>query len=760
MKKVISLALCFVLMMALIVPCAATEAKPELKPHIVNTIYPTEDIVIADVDITKAPYNADNTGKKDVTKIIQKAIDDCFEKGGGTVWLPKGEYRVTGNIYIQKFVTLRGEYQDPDEGTEYGTIIIADVESSNEMLPSLFTVGASAGAVGLTVWYPEQTVENVKPYPYTFYVEGNGDYMLQTIKNCTLLNSYRGIGASSQCELDIQECHEMMNIENVKGTCLYEGLNATNSADVDTIKTLYISNRYWANASKKFNAPDEEKLNEYTRKNGYGMVLGDLEWPNFADVEISNMLYGIQFREGFRYTFSGQFVDLRITDCDYGIHFPRHTMNRRGKTWGLAVANSIIEGSEYAILQEDYSAIQLANVETVGEVKRHWDGEPIKEYKADTYSLSPNYHITYEKPNSFLYIVEANKTGEKDVSANIQKKLDEAKNTGGVVLLPAGLYRLDKPITVPKGVELRGSSSIPNRCQGGCSNGTLIISYYGYNKNDKPLITLGGDNAGLNGLRIDYPLNNPVDDSGEYKKTSPVVYSKSNNIYVTNCTITLASSGIELENCENAFLKKVVSCCIDGMFTLKNCKNSVIEACHQNGNTLPRNGYENFDIPELKNRIKEENIFEYYFIPIGRKKTTYITLDTCENITVFNTFIYGGKSFLNAKDSTATFVNVGHDGSSKTEPALILSDGSINFLNSMRSTEDGQLCQNFYTIENETKFRSYNSQAVEMLFREKVILENIETEDLLEGEESYKFWEPVNNLIRRFNRWYMSKKQG
>ena len=71
-----------------------------------------------------------------------------------------------------------------------------------------------------------------------FYVEGNDDYMLQTIKNCTLLNSYRGIGASSQCELEIGECHEMMTIENVKGTCLYEGLNSYNSADVDTIKTF------------------------------------------------------------------------------------------------------------------------------------------------------------------------------------------------------------------------------------------------------------------------------------------------------------------------------------------------------------------------------------------------------------------------------------------------------------------------------------------------------------------------------------------
>ncbi len=757
MKKAISVLLILIIAVSFTLPCFAEENMQS--PVIIETVYPTDDVVIADIIATEAPYNADNTGKNDATLAIQKAIDDCFKMGGGTVWLPKGEYRVTGNIYIQKFVTLRGEYQDPDMGTDYGTVIIADVESSNEMRPSLFTVGGSAGAVGLTVWYPEQSIENVKPYPYTFYVEGNGDYMLQTIKNCTLINSYRGIGASSQCEKEIRECHEMMNIENVKGTCLYEGLNAYNSADVDTIKTLYISNRYWANAGEKFNAPDEEKLNEYTRKNGYGLVIGDLEWPNFADVEVSNMLYGINFRPGFRYTFSGSFIDLEITDCDYGIFIDQGAINRRGKTWGLAIANSTVEGSVYAIVQEDYSAVQLTNVKVEGKVKSHWDGEPIKEYKADTSSLTPDYHVTYEKPNSFLYIVEADKTGKTDISAEVQKKLDEAKKTGGVVYLPAGLYRMDNPITVPEGVELRGSSSVPVRCQGGCSKGTLILSYYGYNESDKPLITLGGDGAGLNGLRIDYPLNNPADESGKYLKTSPAVYSNCDNVYVTNCGITLAAVGIRLEGCENAFLKKIVGCCIEGMFNLKECKNSIIEACHQNANTLPRNGYSELGIPELKTRIIEEKIFLYFFIPIGRVQTTFINLDTCENITVFNTFIYGAESFLNAKDSSAVFANVGHDGSSKKAPALILSGGEIDFLNSMRSTEDGQLGQNFYSIENKTKFRSYNSQAVDLLFRESVILENMEKNDLLEGEFKYQFIEPMMKIIRFIGRWYMSLVQ-
>ncbi len=44
------------------------------------------------VDITKPPYNADNTGKTDVTRILQKVIDDLSSNGGGVVYLPEGEY--------------------------------------------------------------------------------------------------------------------------------------------------------------------------------------------------------------------------------------------------------------------------------------------------------------------------------------------------------------------------------------------------------------------------------------------------------------------------------------------------------------------------------------------------------------------------------------------------------------------------------------------------------------------------------------------
>ncbi len=45
-------------------------------------------------DVTQPPYNADNTGTADVTSIIQQALDDVGQAGGGVVYLPAGTYRL------------------------------------------------------------------------------------------------------------------------------------------------------------------------------------------------------------------------------------------------------------------------------------------------------------------------------------------------------------------------------------------------------------------------------------------------------------------------------------------------------------------------------------------------------------------------------------------------------------------------------------------------------------------------------------------
>ncbi|RXZ82924.1 DNRLRE domain-containing protein [Paenibacillaceae bacterium] len=50
--------------------------------------------VSAGIDVTEAPYYADNTGELDATDAIQRAIQDAAGQGGGVVYLPPGTYQV------------------------------------------------------------------------------------------------------------------------------------------------------------------------------------------------------------------------------------------------------------------------------------------------------------------------------------------------------------------------------------------------------------------------------------------------------------------------------------------------------------------------------------------------------------------------------------------------------------------------------------------------------------------------------------------
>ncbi len=76
---------------------------------------PTEPVI----DVTKPPYNADNTGESDAAPAIQAAIDAVGASGGGTVYLPAGTYalkvpsdRRAALVIRHSGVQLRGDGPD------------------------------------------------------------------------------------------------------------------------------------------------------------------------------------------------------------------------------------------------------------------------------------------------------------------------------------------------------------------------------------------------------------------------------------------------------------------------------------------------------------------------------------------------------------------------------------------------------------------------------------------------------------------------
>lgn len=652
----------------------------EVKARIVETNGPTEDVVIADIIVTEDGYAVSTDGRGDSTAGIQKALDDCAKHGGGTVYLPAGTYAIGGPIQIPAFVTLRGDWQDPDHGTGGGTVIFvygdsgADYAPDKEVTTGTFLLGGSGGVVGLTVYYPEQTLQAVKPYPFTFYTDGKGNnYMLSTVKNVTVINGYRGIGACCQSD---GGAHEQLTVENFKGTFLYCGAEVYNQADVGTWQNVSVSNRYWTEAAGDGITPaDADALMQYTKKHAVGLKLGDLEWTEFSALRVEDCQIGIEIMVGKRIQFAGSLFDIAVLNCEKGME-----INQLDRRWGMVIANSTIENGIYNYSyrnNEDSTPgmVKLCNVKTTGELK----GEIMEQQASEIEALPIDLERSYVKPNAILYTASLDTSGRDDVSAALQALLDTAGETGGVVYLPAGKYRLDHPITVPGGVELRGSASTATREQGWMSRGTLLLSYYGddadADENGQALITLAGSNAGINGIRILYPENGPVDAS---RSTTFTVRGTADGVYLVNSMIAASSHGVDFRGCDNHFIKKVSTCCYENTF-LVGGKNGMIAGCLQNGTVLCRT---NLDL--LQNWIAGADVFTKLFDPITRCSNKYIIAENAENETVYNTFVYGCANMLVCRDSSVLAVNIGSDNIGDSTPQLVIDGGALTVVNSMR----------------------------------------------------------------------------
>ncbi|WP_320929098.1 glycosyl hydrolase family 28 protein [Hungatella sp.] len=114
---------------------AADPVETEEKPNIMAS-----DVI----DITADPYGADNRDKSDVSDIIQAAMDELSEAGGGTVYFPAGVYKFVYlypksnvTLYLDEGAVLRGDsdwnhYEWWNTGTMQGPQniqIIGDVQN-------------------------------------------------------------------------------------------------------------------------------------------------------------------------------------------------------------------------------------------------------------------------------------------------------------------------------------------------------------------------------------------------------------------------------------------------------------------------------------------------------------------------------------------------------------------------------------------------------------------------------------------------------
>ena len=224
------------------------------------------------LDVTAAPFAALGDGKKDDTEAIRGALQAAAAKGGGTVFLPPGEYRVTQPLVVPEGVELRGSHGQgrARQHSESCTLAGDLAPSANpETDPALLTLQPGAGVRGLTIVFPAQSFDPVElvPFPYAIRGAGSGIWVVET----HLLNALYGIDlASARCDRHL--------VRDVWGSAVYRGLRVGGGSHDGRLERVAFSYGPWAEGGRFKNARTpqaSERVAEYFFENSVQYTFGD-----------------------------------------------------------------------------------------------------------------------------------------------------------------------------------------------------------------------------------------------------------------------------------------------------------------------------------------------------------------------------------------------------------------------------------------------------------------------------------------------------
>jgi hypothetical protein len=291
-------------------------------------------------------FGAKADGKSDDAAAFQKALDVAAAKGG-IVMVPAGTYLVAGALNVPQGVTLRGVWEGPHHADiGKGSVIYATGGAGDEHASPLITLNQSSAVRGLTFFYPEQDIENVKPYPWT--IRGNG--MHCSVIDVTLVNPYKGIDFGTNW-------NELHYISNVFGCPLNTGIFVDQTTDIGRIENVHFNPHSWGRAAFP-TAPQGEKwakLLAYLEKNLTGFVLGQTDW------EYMNNCFVIFPKIGYHFIRSAKgSPNAVLTQCGSDIGPVAVQVDSSQAHSGIAFSNSQFM-SQVVIGPENQGPVKFSN---------------------------------------------------------------------------------------------------------------------------------------------------------------------------------------------------------------------------------------------------------------------------------------------------------------------------------------------------------------------------------------------------------------
>lgn len=226
-------------------------------------------------------------GKTDCTKAFQQALDYVAGKGGGIAAVPAGQYLFKGSLIFPPGVTLKGVWEsmhhaDIGRGSQ---LFVIGGKGEEEGQPFI-TLQQSSCLKGMTLFYPEQNVDDIQPYPWT--IRGRG--MFCSVVDVTLVNPYRAIDFGT-------ESNELHIIRNVFGCPLREGIYINRTTDIGRVENVHFNPHSWARADYP-NRPIEGQWDQflnYLSENLVGFRIGKTDWEYMVNCFVIFPKIGFHF---------------------------------------------------------------------------------------------------------------------------------------------------------------------------------------------------------------------------------------------------------------------------------------------------------------------------------------------------------------------------------------------------------------------------------------------------------------------------------
>ncbi|MEI9946304.1 MAG: glycosyl hydrolase family 28-related protein [Chitinophagaceae bacterium] len=421
--------------------------RPQTIQQSIKTLYPTKDWAIADFVVTDPKFGAKAQPGFDNRPAFQAAIDAAYNNGGGVVYIPAGNYEfrsqqtASKKVRVRKgteevmkdfehqyvlnlptSVQLRGDWANPDlnKGKVLGTILEVrvgknspnyngaveswwnDAQAGNALRTTYTSIAdrfidmnSGTGVTNLSIWYPEQDINDIKPYPWTLF-QPNGDCV--TIENVTLVNSYNGFYAAPG---------ELHYILNSYMTALSTGIEVHVCTDIGRIEKVKINPKYWANSGLP-GSPTLAKVAAYTKANGTGFNMHRSDWEYVSDLYVSDYKTGMWVgREpGFQDSPNAQFFGIDIKNCDTGIYI--QSVN----PYGLLISNSTFgaakDGKAVYFYKDFKTSVQFNGVEFTGPIVS--DGsDGVISFESCTFSNYSDYALKINNGNVLMAQTEFKK---------------------------------------------------------------------------------------------------------------------------------------------------------------------------------------------------------------------------------------------------------------------------------------------------------------------------------------------------------------